>query len=748
MIALHLAPETRERKGTDRRQATSESVLRQAQETCRICIFIDGLDEFSGNQDALLELIKKVQTADIKVCLSSRPYRLYGEAFGSSAKLQLQDLTEPDIKRYVSDKLYPLVKAGSATEIYHLCDAVARKAEGVFLWVELVVNGLIKGLKNDDTLEQLQDRLSLMPSGIENLYTHMLNSIDTVYRAQAAKMFRMALSHDSNHLAYERSSSLLTLALDFSNRLDKTSDIGLSDVIAHGEIARRKIPTICAGLLEVHPQDELLYPESMNSRSTISRPFQSVEPSIYFLQYSKLAEFKALLRRYHVEFIHRTAVDYFKQCEQGKQFLDRASPPDFCPYNLHVKALLTEANMLGFAAFGNGLRPRYSSDYALRQDSSARRYVYRVMFNAYLAERHLGTAQTSLCDEIDGTLSAIHSRRGLPSSKVLREITEIISVAERQNRPAQVLISDDYEHCLVHMNQQSCSKDHWSVRWGLDTDQHCVERDDKDPVLSSCSPSNSTHSFYSRSSSRALSTRPVDFVGLAAYSGLSHYVKQKLDFGNNGIDRGTANYLLCCSSGIFYRNYLFTAETLRSGGDPNIYVKDHSTTVWAKFLDYLWWDSDYYKSANATLTKVFLEHGADVHARLNRSFSGRKQDHKSLESQMGLQQRFHFWEEITALYVIQRSFGDMPEYKILEKHILDGGGISSSRYTHIALEGGKRHRISEQQSHDFKEALHGRDFIGDGGDESILKRRKCALQIDALYKEICGENEGQVWCSD
>lgn len=60
---------------TERRlPATFRSVLGQAQEMCRICVFIDGLDEFSGDQDMLIELIESVQTADVKVCLSSRPH--------------------------------------------------------------------------------------------------------------------------------------------------------------------------------------------------------------------------------------------------------------------------------------------------------------------------------------------------------------------------------------------------------------------------------------------------------------------------------------------------------------------------------------------------------------------------------------------------------------------------------------------------------------------------------------------------
>ena len=757
-------------------QATFETVLRQAQEACRICVFIDGLDEFSGDQDVLMKLIGKVQTADVKVCLSSRPYRSYREAFGSSAKLQLQDLTKSDIKRYVSDKLHPLVKTGLAEQIHGISDTVVRKAKGVFLWVELVVKDLIKGLKNDDTLKQLQERLNFMPSDIEDLYTHMLGKIDKVYRKQAAELFQMTLldrSHLINHL--------FSLGLAHFRGYKKTSDISLSDIIAYSEEARNKIPTICAGLLEIH-----MWRERVRGGT-----FRSVDPSlsltIQYAESSELAQVAFLRNHTDVEFSHRTARDYLLESKQGKQFMETNSVLDFNPYISYVNALLTQATLLGFASTftlreGNA---QNGSDYDNyddyddhEQDRRANAAVLEIMRNVCLAERGVEIPQISLFDDIDGTLAAIHNRHGLPSPKILHEIMENISVAERQKGTAQTSICADYEDVLAYLNRPS-SKAHWSVRWGS---SNYYLRVRKIADLSSSSRSSSTGSFHSTNiqptlleNSSVLPTRPVDFVGVAASYGLSRYVEQKLFCQSKTVDQDTANYLLCCSTWAFrhipdatitpdpedlrfWRLCAFILELLKLGADCNIYVEDFSNTLWGYFLTQIMWilvalqshrRSDI-KSVCVMLTKAFLEHGANVHVRVYRKVNVQVFGLGSLDVKIALEvngcQELTFFVTNTALFAIQEQFGGMPEFDTLHKQILEKGGSSSSRWTHIAPKGSTPFKISEQQNDDFKAALRAYAADDDGTDDSMQTRKKRALQIARLYKEVCGDYEDSDKC--
>ena len=89
-----------------RLRATLQELLSNGTEQYHLCIFIDGLDEFHGDNATLLDLIKNLgEVTRVKFCLSSRPYSPFKDELGSSPMLKLQDLSGPDIRKYVSDKL-------------------------------------------------------------------------------------------------------------------------------------------------------------------------------------------------------------------------------------------------------------------------------------------------------------------------------------------------------------------------------------------------------------------------------------------------------------------------------------------------------------------------------------------------------------------------------------------------------------------------------------------------------------------
>lgn len=174
--ALVTAEDSQQRSGafaawTERKLHTAfHRVMFQAQVNCRICISIDGLDETSDDADDLVAVIESIMSTSVKVCLSSRPDRSYAEAFDACAKLRLQDLTEPDIRRYVSDKMKSLLRKDSEDDVSQLLDSIVKKAQGVFLWVRLLIKTLINGLRNHDSLQQLRTRIESMPSDIEVMY--------------------------------------------------------------------------------------------------------------------------------------------------------------------------------------------------------------------------------------------------------------------------------------------------------------------------------------------------------------------------------------------------------------------------------------------------------------------------------------------------------------------------------------------------------------------------------------------------
>ena len=86
-----------------------DAAISESRKFANVCLFIDGLDEFEGDDGARLEIInllKQVaESPNVKVCVSSRPWRIFGDAFDTHPSLKLEDLTSGDIRNYVQDML-------------------------------------------------------------------------------------------------------------------------------------------------------------------------------------------------------------------------------------------------------------------------------------------------------------------------------------------------------------------------------------------------------------------------------------------------------------------------------------------------------------------------------------------------------------------------------------------------------------------------------------------------------------------
>ena len=74
----------------------------------KICIFVDGLDEFNDRHEDLIGMVKSFIQGNkhIKICTASRPWNVFQTALGHRASLRLEDLTFDDIKLFVQAKFH------------------------------------------------------------------------------------------------------------------------------------------------------------------------------------------------------------------------------------------------------------------------------------------------------------------------------------------------------------------------------------------------------------------------------------------------------------------------------------------------------------------------------------------------------------------------------------------------------------------------------------------------------------------
>jgi hypothetical protein len=73
----------------------------------KFCIFIDGLDEYHGAVEKLVDILETISiNSNVKICVSSRPWIEFIDAYGGNTEqlLKLEDLTKNDIRRYAADR--------------------------------------------------------------------------------------------------------------------------------------------------------------------------------------------------------------------------------------------------------------------------------------------------------------------------------------------------------------------------------------------------------------------------------------------------------------------------------------------------------------------------------------------------------------------------------------------------------------------------------------------------------------------
>lgn len=233
------------------------SQLSKSTHNVKCCFFIDGLDEYEGNHyDIVKALSVLTSSSDVKVCLSSRPWSIFEDAFEKTTdrKLYLQDLTQNDIRSYVENNLrkhqsFEISMPEEQEKYNEIIEETVSKSKGVFLWVVLVVRSLYEGLTNGDSIHILQQRLHSFPSDLEDFFRHMLDSVDNVYQHDMARTFQVALqATDSLPLiAYSYADeTALEYVLDLP-----VGPISTNELNSRLDKMRRRINSRTKGLLEI-----------------------------------------------------------------------------------------------------------------------------------------------------------------------------------------------------------------------------------------------------------------------------------------------------------------------------------------------------------------------------------------------------------------------------------------------------------------------------------------------------------------
>ncbi|KAL1847972.1 hypothetical protein Daus18300_013775 [Diaporthe australafricana] len=148
----------------------------------KFCFFIDGLDEYDGDHTELCKIFSGfAKFANIKVCLSSRPWNVFDEAFGHGlSKLYVHEFTKKDIRTYAASRLHGHPRWNlvitNQEDGQWLVNQIRDRAWGVFLWAVLVTKLLLDGLTNRDRFSDMRRRLNSFPTELEPFFKKILAS--------------------------------------------------------------------------------------------------------------------------------------------------------------------------------------------------------------------------------------------------------------------------------------------------------------------------------------------------------------------------------------------------------------------------------------------------------------------------------------------------------------------------------------------------------------------------------------------
>lgn len=328
-----------------------ERLIDQDQYHIKMCFLIDGLDEFTGDTEELCILFKRLERRPdrAKFCLSSRPWVEFQNNFEGCPNLRLQDITTDDIRTFVEGKFQSspaFLKLASRD--MNLTSAltleIMKKAQGVFLWVKVVVELLLTGVNKRDSAEELWRRLKSFPGDLYPLFNTILMQIEPVHLEWASKTFQILKRTsnvtfdpfrtftDQSWSDYRKSESAgyvegpqlavveLFAALSDDFEYAELKDISKEDLDLKCDDTLIHLTARCAGLLEVaFLRDTHQYP---------------------ILQHSKIV------------YMHRTARDFVEQDSQWAKFLSYTKMSVFSPDVAMLKASVGLLTSKGFARRG------------------------------------------------------------------------------------------------------------------------------------------------------------------------------------------------------------------------------------------------------------------------------------------------------------------------------------------------------------------------------------------------------------
>jgi ankyrin repeat protein len=214
-----------------------------------VTIFVDALDEAEMARDlqsyfrALNDNLEFSGGA-MKICISCRHYPVLAAI--QTLEVRMEDESYGDISVYVKDRLGAVLldkwHGCSIQECESLQNEIIQRSSGMFVWVHVVINSVIRAFEEGETLTNIRERLLFdTPSELMHLYGYILHKVD--HRLKALHLMQW-ISLAERPLSVTE----LRCALTY----DDTASYGKGIRYLKNDISmERLVTTLSGGLIEV-----------------------------------------------------------------------------------------------------------------------------------------------------------------------------------------------------------------------------------------------------------------------------------------------------------------------------------------------------------------------------------------------------------------------------------------------------------------------------------------------------------------
>jgi hypothetical protein len=176
-------------------QSTLQRIATADNLRAKFCFFIDGLDEYDGAEEELIEMLRFLSTSNnIKICVSTRPRRLFLLFFQKRDRnITISDFTKDDMRLYVQRELRKsekfLLMERDTPKCGDIVQTIVDLAQGVWLWVYLVSRDVKHAVNRDEPLAILEGIVRKFPADLQAYFERMVRDVRSEYHEEMSRIF-------------------------------------------------------------------------------------------------------------------------------------------------------------------------------------------------------------------------------------------------------------------------------------------------------------------------------------------------------------------------------------------------------------------------------------------------------------------------------------------------------------------------------------------------------------------------------